>query len=285
MIMLISVSIAALNHYLGTIGKGIKWLQEMSFHYICPICGVSSIYQFIVSSSLWVDKLKSTLGIIIGIVIILSVLFGPVICGFFCPFGAIQDLIAAIGRKIFKDKYNTVISDKLNSKLKYLRYVSLVITIILTGISGGVMILEKINPYHAYLSIFNGRYSILGSIVLGFVIVTGIIIHRPWCRFLCPYGALLGLSNKIKVFRIVRKNDTCISCKKCSRSCPVGINIHEGEEIRNISCISCMECIDKKVCPKKGAILCTSEDFEEVPVKKICDEETLKCGEDIKLIK
>lgn len=260
-IMLFTVSVAALNHYLTSIGSGIKWISESTFHYICPICGVTSIYSFITSSSLWVVKLKSTLGIVLGIVIILSVLFGPVICGFFCPLGAIQDITARIGKKIFKNKYNTFVSEKLNSKLKYLRYVSLIATIALTSISGGVMILEKINPYHAYLSIFNRRFSTIGFIVLGFVICASFIIHRPWCRFLCPYGALLGLSNKIKVLRIFRKKQTCIGCTKCSRSCPMRIQIHKTEEVRDISCISCMECVDDKVCPKEKTIKCTTEDL------------------------
>lgn len=194
--MLLTVSIAALNHYLTSIDKGIRWISESTFHYICPICGVTSIYTFITSASLWTVKLKSTLGIVVGSVIILSVLLGPVICGFICPFGAIQDITARLGRKIFKNKYNTLVSENLNSKLKYLRYISLIITVILTGVSGGVVILEKINPYHAYLSIFNRKFSVIGFIVLGFVVGMSLIIHRPWCRYLCPYGALLGLSNK-----------------------------------------------------------------------------------------
>ena len=89
---------------------------------------------------------------------------------------------------------------------------------ILTATSS-VALLEAINPYHAYLSIFNRKFTVLG--IIGFVILVLIIglsffVQRPWCRYVCPYGAFLGLFNKIKVFRVFRNKGTCISCKKCT---------------------------------------------------------------------
>ena len=246
MIMLVSVILAAFNHYLDSIGKSITWISESIFHYICPICGVTSIYQFVTSSSLFVVKVKSTLGLVIGAVIILSVLFGPIICGFFCPFGAIQDLCARVGRKIFKRKYNTFVPDTIHSKMKYLRYAALILTIAL-AVSGGVIILEKINPYHVFLSLFNGKFSFISIVVLILIIGFSLIVYRPWCKYLCPYGAYLGLFNKIKVFRIVRKESTCVGCRKCSRSCPMNIEVSEKDEVRDLHCISCFECVEEKV--------------------------------------
>lgn len=254
------VILSSINHYLEGIGKSFPWISESIFHYICPICGVTSLYQFFTSQTLWIIKVKSILGIIIGLTLILSFLFGPIICGFVCPFGTIQDLVAKIGKKIFKNKYNTFVPKRIDGKLKYLRYLSLIGTIILTATSS-IVVLEMINPYHGFLSIFNRNISALSIAILSLVIVLGLFIHRPWCRYLCPYGAYLGLFNKIKVFRIVRKKSTCVGCKKCSKSCPVGINVHEDEEVRNISCISCLECVDEKICPKKETISVTSKDI------------------------
>lgn len=264
-VMLFIVTIAALNHYLSTIGKEIPWISESLFHYICPVCGVTSIYQFFISSTLWVVKLKSSLGIIIGLAIMSAVLFGPIICGFICPFGAIQDLLSRAGKKIFKRKYNNFIPKRVDEKLKYLRYVVLVLTIILTATSS-VILLEALNPYHAYLSIFNRKFTtlgIIGGIILVLIIGLSFFVQRPWCRYICPYGAFLGLFNKIKVFRVFRNNGTCISCKKCTKECPMGIDVHEKEEVRSLSCISCMECVGEKVCPKNNTIAFTSKDNEE----------------------
>lgn len=136
----------------------------------------------------------------------------------------------------------------------------LVLTIILTAVSGGVIILEKINPYHGFLSLFNGKFSLISIIVLIIIIGISLIIYRPWCKYLCPYGALLGLFNKIKVFRVVRRKSTCIGCKKCSRSCPMNIEVSEKEEVRDLHCISCFECVEEKVCPKQHTIYLSSKD-------------------------
>lgn len=276
LVMLIVVIVAALNHYLSSIDKAIPWISESTFHYICPICGVTTIYQFLTSSTLFVVKLKSTLGIIIGLVIMASVLFGPIICGFICPFGAIQDFTAKLGKRIFKRRYNNFISNKLHDKLKYLRYVMLILAIILTGMSGGVMLLEKINPYHGFLSIFKGTINFTGLAILAIIIGVSLFEQRPWCKYLCPYGAFLGLFNKIKVFRIVRQNSTCVGCKKCSRQCPMKIEVHSSDEVRELGCISCFECVDYKVCPKYNTISCSSDDFDNNKIKIIDNEIIIK---------
>lgn len=257
---LITVIISATNHYLSSINKSIPWISESLFHYICPICGVTSIYQFFASSTLWVVKLKSTLGIVISLVIMSSIIFGPVICGFICPFGAIQDITSRIGKKIFKRKYNKFVPNKLEEKMRYLRYISLIGTIILTA-SSGVVILEKINPYHAFLGIFNRKISSIGFFMLFLVILASLFIHRPWCKYLCPYGAFLGIFNKFKVFRVVRNDNTCIGCKKCNRQCPMSIEIESKEVVRDLRCISCLECVGDKVCPKAATISYTSREL------------------------
>lgn len=259
--ILITVIIASLNHYLSTIGTDIPWISESVFHYICPICGVTSIYQFFASSTLWVVKLKSTLGIVIGLAIMATIVFGPIICGFICPFGALQDLVARLGKKINKRKYNRFIPKKLDNIFKYLRYITLIGAIYLTA-SSKVTLLESINPYHAFLGIFKLSVSMIGLIILSIILIASLFVQRPWCKYLCPYGAFLGLFNKIKVFRIVRNDSTCISCKKCSNVCPMSIDVHERNAVRDLSCISCFECVGEKVCPKKNTISCSSDDLE-----------------------
>ena len=253
--VLIIVIVAALRHKLAL------------FHYICPICGVSSVYQFFASSTLWVVKLKSSLGIIIGVVIMTTIVFGPIVCGFICPFGTIQDLVAKLGKKMFKREFNNFVPKELDNKLKYLRYITLIGTFILTGISG-IVLLEKVNPYHAFLGIFTKDISIVGFFILCLIIVLSLFIHRPWCKYLCPYGALLGIFNKFKVFRVVRKDSNCIGCKGCSKTCPMGIDVHLKEEVRDLRCISCLECVSDSICPIRETIAYTSKEIEELDDEK-----------------
>ena len=102
----------------------------------------------------------------------------------------------------------------------------------------------------------------IGLIILSIILIASLFVQRPWCKYLCPYGAFLGLFNKIKVFRIIRKDSTCISYKKCSNVCPMSIDVHEKNAVRDLSCISCFECVGEKVCPKKNTISCSSDDFK-----------------------
>ena len=101
------------------------------------------------------------------------------------------------------------------------------------------------------------------NFILAIIIVLSLFVQRPWCRYLCPYGAFLGLFNKIKVFRVFRNKGTCINCKKCTRECPMGIDVHENDAVRKLSCISCMECVGDKVCPKDNTISFTSKEIDE----------------------
>lgn len=253
--VLIAVVMAALSHNLTM------------FHYICPICGVSSIYQFFVSSTLWVVKLKSSLGIIIGIVLMSTIIFGPVLCGLICPFGTIQDLVAKIGKRMFKREYNHFLPRELENKMKNIRYVSLVLTVIITALSG-VTLLEKINPYHAFLGIFTKGISLVGFFILCVVIALSLFIHRPWCKYICPYGALLGIFNKFNVFRVVRKDSTCTGCRKCSNACPMGIDVHVNDEVRDLNCIVCLECVSDEICLEKETIFYTSKEIDEIVIEE-----------------
>ena len=264
-VMLSIVTLAAISHGLMRKGIEIPWISESLFHYICPTCGVSSIYELFEGPVPLVVKLGSAFGIVVGLAIMSAVLFGPIICGFICPFGAIQDLLSRLGKKIFKTKFNKVIPKEIDNKLKNFRYFILVIAVILTA-TDSIPVLEALNPYHAYLSIFNMRFNglaILGFIILALVVGLSLVSQRPWCKYLCPYGAFLGLFNKIKVFRVVREKNTCIGCKKCSNTCPMGIQVDKKEEVRDLKCISCMECVKDSVCPKDNTISFSSKDNEE----------------------
>lgn len=261
------VVVAALNHYLISIDRGIPWISESFFHYICPTCGVVGVYHFFAASTLWAIKIKSILGISIGLVVMMTIVFGPILCGFICPFGTIQDGISKIGKKIWKGKYNTFVPAPLDSKLKYLRYLVLVGILILTA-SSGVLFIEKSNPYHAFLGIFNRTMSSTALVMLSIIIFLSLFIHRPWCKYLCPYGALLGIFNQFKVFRILRNKNTCIGCSRCNHACPMNINLVEKEEVRDVRCIVCLECVADKVCPKEKTLLYTSKDEIESEEKE-----------------
>lgn len=93
------------------------------------------------------------------------------------------------------------------------------------------------------------------TLTLGILIsltVISFIVPNFWCRFFCPYGALLGILAFFSPLQVNRDPQSCIHCRKCDRQCPGGIDISKKQTIRSPECIGCLECI--AVCPKEECL-------------------------------
>ena len=90
----------------------------------------------------------------------------------------------------------------------------------------------------------------IGSATLIFVVVISVLslfIRNAWCRYLCPYGALLGLFSLFSPFKIRRNADSCIDCGKCAKNCPSNIPVDRLIQVRTVECTGCMTCVES--CP------------------------------------
>ena len=115
-LLVLSISI---GHTLEESGVKIPLLSTASLHAVCPFGGVVSVYEFFVSGS-YVKKIHESSFILMFVVLALATLFGPVFCGWICPFGTFQEWISKIGQKIFGKKYNNFIPYKIDKYLYYL---------------------------------------------------------------------------------------------------------------------------------------------------------------------
>jgi polyferredoxin len=91
-----------------------------------------------------------------------------------------------------------------------------------------------------------------GLIVLGVLGVASVFVQNFWCRYLCPYGALLGISSMFSPMRIRRNLETCIDCAKCAKACPSALPVDKLVTIKSAECTGCLECV--AVCPAEGAL-------------------------------
>ena len=91
-----------------------------------------------------------------------------------------------------------------------------------------------------------------GLIGLGALLMASVFVPNFWCRFLCPYGALLGLTSWLSPARIRRTSETCIDCAKCAKACPSALPVDKLVQIRSVECTGCLECV--AVCPAQDAL-------------------------------
>ncbi len=189
---------------------------------------------------------------VVGFLGAIGALGGRIICGWACPFGLLQDLV-------FKVPLPEIKIYPLVEKTRY------VVLIGLVGVAAWITkepwFCKAICPAGTLeagipLVILNsdlrdliGGLFFFKAAVLGVLLLLMMISKRPFCRVLCPLGALYSLFNKISFFRIAVDNDACISCDACHKECPVGIRIYQ-EGGGSSSCVRCFRCV--KDCPTKA---------------------------------
>ena len=196
-----------------------------------------------------------------GFLMFVGALMGRFVCGWLCPFGLIQDLLHKIP---FPKKIRTFRGDKLLRKLKYIVLVVFVILLPMVLVD----VLGQGSPYFCKLICPAGTLeggiplvllnksmrSALGwlyawkNILLILTVVLSIFIYRPFCKYICPLGAIYSVFNPISVFRYRVDREKCIDCGACAKACKMQV-----DPVKNINHPECIRCgVCKKTCPVKA---------------------------------
>jgi len=189
--------------------------------------------------------------IIISILILISTIFiGRKFCSYVCFLGTIQEKLYIFNRNNYKE----IVPQKLHKILSLLKYLVLLFTVIFAIL----LIQYSYFKFCPVLSIsFISRIGLPSAIFLTVFVVFSFFIERVWCRYLCPYGALMNLFQYIGKFlgikrlRISRNIAESINCKNCKNYCPMGIDIGDCNEGIDPNCVHCLKCV--RVCLKSKA--------------------------------
>lgn len=248
----ILIALIAVNHSLAESGGGIPFLASASLHAVCPFGGVVSIYQFATVGT-FVQKIHESSFVLMVIGFILAVLFGPVFCGWVCPLGTIQEFMSKFGRKFFRKRFNHFVPKRLDKVLRFSRYLVLAWVLYMTAVSGK-LIFSDYDPYFALFNFWSSEISLIGLGILIVTLALSFFVERPWCKYACPYGAVLGITNLFRVFSIRRNPTTCKADGACSIMCPMNIEVDQLTVVRDHQCISCLECTSEAICPVKATV-------------------------------
>jgi polyferredoxin len=134
-----------------------------------------------------------------------------------------------------------------------LRYVVLAWVLYMTAVTGK-LIFADYDPYFALFNFWTSEVAVLGLVILGITLLGSLFVERPWCKYACPYGAVLGLSNLLRLFKIRRTASTCKLDGACDIYCPMNIKVSQMQIVRDPQCISCLECTSEAHCPAAGTV-------------------------------
>jgi len=185
----------------------------------------------------------------------ISILFRKAFCGWLCPIGTISEQLWKLGRDTFRRVFFP--PKWLDIPLRGLKYILLGLFVWFAG----AMTAESIegfltSPYGLVADVkmldFFRHMSQTAAIVIGVLVVGSMLVPNMWCRYLCPYGALMGIAALASPLRIRRVPSACIDCAKCAKACPSNLPVDRLVQIRSAECLGCMECV--AVCPAKGAL-------------------------------
>ncbi|MHA1325372.1 MAG: 4Fe-4S binding protein [Candidatus Helarchaeota archaeon] len=223
-----------------------------------------TFYNFIQNPTLFPTFIL--MSIILIVFIISTLLFGRIFCSYVCPLGAAQELVSKISfkSKIEKRKY------LINIPRKWSNYIRLgfFIAMIILAFIWGMALFELINPFSAFTvfnNLFNITIIIIPLIIFFIILISSLFIYRPWCRLICPFGAISWMTSRFSMFKF-RRNDNCINCKACEKICPT----NEAFSISNKSeCYECNRCVE--ICPT-DAIKFVKKQRKDCPVEEVNPE-------------
>ncbi len=226
-------------------------------HAFCPYVQICFGLHTILGK---VNHLYYPIATILGfLVIIITVFIGRFFCGWICPFGTIQELVKSFSLKYIEKKKCSKRDMNFNydRKLKFTKYLVFLFTVFAT-------IFTVQSVYMLFCPVLSLSYPktylvmLLPWISLITIFILPLIWERFWCRYLCPYAALMNITQylgqfiKLKRKYVYRNLEVCVECRLCVRVCPMNIDLLDTEFVKDVECIKCFKCLC--ICPKKQAL-------------------------------
>jgi polyferredoxin len=218
-----------------------------------PISGLMGILDWMYQGTL--NAIHPAATVLVLVAVAMAFFLRKAFCSWVCPVGFLSELLARFGRWSFGRNFRPWAWLDLPLRgLKYLLLAFFVFAIL--SMSPAELQAFIQSPYNRVADMKMGLFfldlSRTGIIVIGVLLLASIFVQNVWCRYLCPYGALLGFFSWLSPTRITRNLDPCVNCGLCDRACMARLPVSKSEEIRSPECTGCLDCL--AVCPASGAL-------------------------------
>ncbi len=218
-----------------------------------PIAGLMNFKYFLTTGK--VPAIHPAAMFLFLAFVVMSIMVKKAFCSWLCPIGTVSEQLARFGRWLFRR--NLRLPRWLDIPLRGLKYLLLAFfVVIVAGMSSQALDAFMTSPYGIIADVkmltFFRDLSLAAAIVIASLALLSVLVQNAWCRYLCPYGALLGLASLFSPLKIRRDAEACIDCGNCNRACPAGMSIDSLEQVRSPECAACMACV--AACPTENAL-------------------------------
>jgi polyferredoxin len=241
------------TRYFETGGVSLRVTRPAGVDGWLPIGGIMNFKYFL---STWaMPPVHPAAMLLLLAFLLISILFRKAFCGWLCPIGTISEGLWKLGRKIFK--MNWRLPRWADLGLRSVKYILLGFFIyVVAGMSAAAIRAFLEGPYGMVADVkmlnFFRYMGTTTAITLLVLAALSLLVQNFWCRYLCPYGALMGIASLLSPARIRRDPERCIDCAKCTRACPALLAVDKLVTVKSAECTACLECV--AVCPARGAL-------------------------------
>lgn len=211
----------------------------------CPFGGVEAAYTYFTEGNMVCSLASSNFFILAG-VFLATLVLRRAFCSHVCPIAAVSELLHGLGRWLRIPRLR--IPEKTDHGLAFGKYLVLGAILFATWRTGELLF-RGFDPCYALISRHGPDITVWAYVVAGTIALASLAVTLPFCRWFCPFAAVLNPISRFALTRVKRDVAACHDCGACAKACPAQIPVDQLAEVSAAGCTSCLSCVDS--CPQR----------------------------------